>query len=454
MSLLQKERDVITRNEYADSFDFDEIEDFICNANKEMFISHHFKKRDRLLVQPRGGFPTYKKMFELYEEFMKADIDVLPLTIDSNTRLNDYAMAKKMLTLSEENEMDMLNGYPLVNHGYRTTRKMMTHFNKPVSLRHGTPDARLLVETALASGIFEIEGGPITYMLPYSKNFPLDKAFLYWKYVDKVCALYSTLNEPINRESFGPLTATLVPPCIVIVIQLIEMLLSIEEGVKSFSVSFSQNGSMMQDIVTSHVLKKLAREYADMFGGSDAIINLVYHQWMGAFPRDKNLSDSLINTNTVIAAMVRADKIIIKTRDEAFGIPTMQCNAQSVANTKYTLRTLKGLPVVHDAEEEENLELEVRAIMDAVFNDSADTLWRKVFNTIKNGLIDVPFSPHIINHNEVITIRDQEGNIRIIEKGKLPLPDRCFAYEKSKVNLPESKTEVINKIIHDIGAML
>ena len=454
MSLLQKERDVITKNEYADSFDFEEIEHFIKHAPKELFISHHFKKRQGVLVQPRGGFPTYKKMFQLYETFMQANIDVLPLTIDSNTRLNDYAMAKKMLALSEENEMDMLNGYPLVNHGYRTTRKMITHFNTPVSLRHGTPDARLLVETALASGIFEIEGGPITYMLPYSKNFPLDKAFLYWKYVDKVCALYSKLNEPINRESFGPLTATLVPPCIVIVIQLIEMLLSIEEGVKSFSVSFSQNGSMMQDIVTANVLKKLAREYATMFGGEDAIINLVYHQWMGAFPRNKELSDQLINTNTVIAAMVRADKIIIKTRDEAFGIPTMQCNAQSVANTKYTLRTLKGLPIVHDEVEEENLELEVRAIMDAVFNDSADTLWRKVFNTIKSGRIDVPFSPHIINHNAVITIRDDEGNIRIIDKGNLPLPDRCFAYEKSKVNLPESKTEVINKIIHDIGAML
>lgn len=454
MSLLQKERDVITKNKYADSFDFEEIEHFIKHAPKELFISHHFKKRQGVLVQPRGGFPTYKKMFQLYETFMQANIDILPLTIDSNTRLNDYAMAKKMLALSEENEMDMLNGYPLVNHGYRTTRKMITHFNTPVSLRHGTPDARLLVETALASGIFEIEGGPITYMLPYSKNFPLDKAFLYWKYVDKVCALYSKLNEPINRESFGPLTATLVPPCIVIVIQLIEMLLSIEEGVKSFSVSFSQNGSMMQDIVTANVLKKLAREYATMFGGEDAIINLVYHQWMGAFPRNKELSDQLINTNTVIAAMVRADKIIIKTRDEAFGIPTMQCNAQSVANTKYTLRTLKGLPIVHDEAEEENLELEVRAIMDAVFNDSADTLWRKVFNTIKSGRIDVPFSPHIINHNAVITIRDDEGNIRIIDKGNLPLPDRCFAYEKSKVNLPESKTEVINKIIHDIGAML
>jgi len=86
MSLLQKERDVITRNEYADTFDFDEIENFITNAPKELFITHHFKKRDRVLVQPRGGFPTYKKMFELYETFMGADIDVLPLKyqIESN----------------------------------------------------------------------------------------------------------------------------------------------------------------------------------------------------------------------------------------------------------------------------------------------------------------------------------------------------------------------------------
>jgi methylaspartate mutase epsilon subunit len=452
-SLLQKEREIIVQNEYVDNFDFAEIEEFIKNAPKELFISHTFKNSTTTLVQPRGGFPTYNKMFDLYNEFMKANIDVMPLTIDSHTRLNDYGSAKKMLMLSEENEVDMLNGYPLVNHGYRTTRKMVTHFNKPVSLRHGTPDARLLIETALASGIFEIEGGPITYLLPYSKNFPLDKAFLYWKYVEKICANYSKLNEPINRESFGPLTATLVPPCITIVIQLLEMLLSLEEGVKSFSVSFAQNGSVIQDIVTSNVLKKTANYYASKIGCEDATINVVYHQWMGAFPRNKEFSDSLINTSSVISALVRADKIIIKTRDEAFGIPTMQCNAQSVANTKYTFKVLKGLPLISDEEEEANLEEEVHSIMEAVFNDSADTLWRKVFNSIKSGLIDVPFSPHIINKNEIITIRDENNNIRIIEKGNLPISDKCFAYEKSKVKLSEDKTEVINKIICDIGVM-
>jgi len=453
MSLLQEEREIILSNEYVDTFDFAEVEEFVKGASKDLFISHHFSKKEKMLVQPRGGFPTYEKQFALYEYFVKANVDVLPLTIDSNTRLNDYATAKKMLRLSEENEMDMLNGYPLVNHGYRTTRKMMTHFNHPVSLRHGTPDARLLIETAIASGIFEIEGGPITYLLPYSKNFPLDKAFLYWKYVERVCANYSQLNEPINRESFGPLTATLVPPSITIVIQLLEMLLSLQEGVKSFSVSFSQQGSMTQDIVTGAVIRKLAKHYAAQIDCADAAIHLVYHQWMGAFPMNKDAAEQLINLSTVIASMVGADKIITKTREEASGIPTKEANAKTVANTQYTLGILNGLPSVVDEQEEDILTQEVHAIMEAVFNDPADTLWRKVFNSIKNGIIDVPFSPHIINHNEMITIRDASKNIRIIERGNVPIPDNCYAYEKAQCDLSKDTTSIVNDIIHDIGIM-
>ena len=452
MSLLQREREAILTNEYVDHFDFAEVEQFVKNASKNLFISHRFASCDTTLVQPRGGFPTYEKVFALYEEFAEAGVDVLPLTIDSNTRLNDYATAKKMLMLSEENEVDMLNGYPLIIHGYRTTRRMMTHFDRPVSLRHGTPDARLLIEIALASGIFEIEGGPITYLLPYSKNFPLDKAFLYWKYVEKVCAHYSTLNEPINRESFGPLTATMVPPVVVIVIQLLEMLLSLEEGVTSFSISFAQTGSVEQDVVTSNVLRRCAKKYAKRFGYGDAQLHLVYHQWMGAFPRHKEYSESLITASTVIAALVGADKIITKTKEEAFGIPTKEANASAVANTKYTLGILKGLPSIGDEEEEAYLEEMVDSVMEAVFNDSADTLWRQVFNAIKKGYIDVPFSPHVINANEVITVRDPRRNVRIHARGKMPINDRCFERERAMIDL--GGDSVVNKIIQDIGIML
>jgi len=455
MSLLQRDREIILSNEYVDQFDFDEVQEFVKNASKDLFISHKFKtNKNKTLVQPRGGFPTYEKMFSLYEEFISAGVDVLPLTIDSHTRLNDYASAQKMLDLSYESKTDMLNGYPLINHGYKKTRQMVKHFNTPISLRHGTPDARLLVDIAIASGIFEIEGGPITYLLPYSKNFPLDKAFLYWKHIEKVCAQYSPLNEPINRESFGPLTATLVPPLVTIVIQICEMLLSLEEGVKSFSVSFSQSGSVNQDIVTANVLRKCANKYAQKIGVEDATINLVYHQWMGAFPRNKEFSESLITTSTVIASLVKADKIITKTKAEAFGIPTKEDNASAVQKVQYTLGMIRGLPNVVDQEEEENLENCVDEVFEAIFNDPADTLWRKIFNSIKKGIIDVPFSPHIINNNQVITVRGENSSIRIYDKGNMPISQKSFEFEKSKIKLSSEKDSIVNEIINDIGVML
>jgi methylaspartate mutase epsilon subunit len=151
--------------------------------------------------------------------------------------------------------------------------------------------------------------------------------------------------------------------------------------------------------------------------------------------------------------MVKADKIITKTRDEAFGIPTRESNAKTVANTQYTLRMLNGIPNITDEMEEEILTEEVMSIMSAVFNDKADTLWRKVFNSIKSGIIDCPYSPHIINHNEVVTVRDKNKNIRIIKKGNLPISDRCFEYEKSQCDLNKDASSIVNDIIHDIGIM-
>jgi methylaspartate mutase epsilon subunit len=257
---------------------------------------------------------------------------------------------------------------------------------------------------------------------------------------------------PINRESFGPLSATLQPPAIVIAIQIIELLLSLEEGVKSFSVSFSQSGSMIQDIVTGNVIRKLSRYYANTMGFNDADIHLVYHQWMGAFPYNKEYSDALITASTVIAAIVGADKIITKTRNEAFGIPTKEANARAVSSVQYTLNTLKGIPNVSDEEEEAHLECMVREIMDTVLNNGADTLWRKVFNSIKEGIIEIPFSPHIINANRVISIRDPQENIRILKRGKLPISDKSYEYEKRKINLKRDE-RVVDRIIEDIGIM-
>ena len=70
MRLLQEEREIILGNECVESFEFAEVEEFVKNADKELFISHHFAKKEKMLVQPRGGFPTYKKQFALNEFFV------------------------------------------------------------------------------------------------------------------------------------------------------------------------------------------------------------------------------------------------------------------------------------------------------------------------------------------------------------------------------------------------
>jgi len=453
MLIFNKERKIITNSCYIDELDFKEIEHYIRLSPKELFTSFQYKNSKAPLIQPRGGFPTFYKQQELYSSLNKAKADIFPLTIDSNTRLNDYQKASSMLKISEKTGRDLLNGYPLISHGYQTTRKLIEKNNKPISLRHGTPDARLLVEIALASGVYEIEGGPISYVLPYSKDFPMDKSFLYWKYIDRLCAKYSGLNEEISRESFGALTATMVPPVMTIVVQVLEMLLSLEEGVKSFSVSFSQSGSVTQDIVLSNVLKRVSSKFAYLLGFKDVSISLVYHQWMGAFPYDKKNSVALINTSSMIGLMIGADKIITKTQDEAFGIPTKESNSEAVQQSKYIIDKLAGIPSISNMEEELMLEEEVNEIMDAVLNDKASTLWRKVFNSIKKGYIDIPFSPHVINNNRLVTIRDKNSSIRIYNKGNLPLSAKLEKFEKNKLN-KDSNVKIVDSLIGDINIML
>ena len=58
-------------------------------------------------------------------------------------------------------------------------------------------------------------------MLLYSilKKLSNRQALLNWQYIDRLCAKLSSFEKVIHRESFGPLTATMVPPVIIIVIQ-------------------------------------------------------------------------------------------------------------------------------------------------------------------------------------------------------------------------------------------
>jgi methylaspartate mutase epsilon subunit len=451
-------RQVLSQPE-AKGLSADEAAEFLATVPRQRFPRVAYGSRGPApLIQPRGGFPLFEAQRELTRLLHEAGADFIPLTVDSCTRQNEYDVAAQLLQRSEEEGKNYLNGYPLVCHGHELTRELYRGIEKPVSLRHGTPDARLLAEVALASGIAEIEGGGICYCVPYSEGFPLDRCLLYWQYVDRLCALHSLPDAPIHRESFGPLTATLVPPAIAIVVQVIEALLAAEQGVVSFAVSYGQTGSVIQDLATARVLRSLTRHYLDRFGFPSVQTYLVYHQWMGAFPTHPAKAGALIAGASLVAGMVSADKVVVKTVQEALGVPDPEVNAEAVETVRYVLRTFRWAepPTSPLVEGEASLiESQARSILNLIFDLSGDAFWESVFRAFKLGHLDVPFSPHADNANRLVSIRDAHGSIRIADPGAVPIADADIERERHLLECNgRASAETYRQLLSDINLMV
>ena len=214
------------------------------------------KAENRTLIQPRAGVPVIQEHIRLMQYLQEeGGADLLPTTIDSYTRQNRYQEAENGIAESIRLNRAMLNGLPVVNHGVAKCRQVIESVKVPVQIRHGTPDARLLAEVSLAAGFTSFEGGGISYNLPYCKNVPMEKTILDWQYVDRLTGLYEEMGVTINREPYGPLTGTLVPPCISHAVAIIEALLAAEQGVKSITVGYGQCGNLIQDVAAIRTLE-------------------------------------------------------------------------------------------------------------------------------------------------------------------------------------------------------
>ncbi|HBE00857.1 MAG TPA: methylaspartate mutase subunit E, partial [Spirochaetia bacterium] len=264
------------------------------------FIMHQAKVSGTTLIQPRAGVALIDEHIRLLK-YLEAEggADLLPTTIDAYTRLNRYAEAQKGIDKSLAAGTSLLNGFPAVNHGVNGCRRITDSVSKPVQVRHGTPDARLLAEITLAAGFTSFEGGGISYNIPYAKKVPLEKSIKDWQFVDRLCGRYEENGARINREPFGPLTGTLVPPCISHAVGIIEGILALEQGVKSLTIGYGQGGCIIQDIAAVFSLRACAEEWFKKEGFSDFDLTLVFHQWMGGFPQDEAQAFAVISLGSM-----------------------------------------------------------------------------------------------------------------------------------------------------------
>jgi len=417
-------------------------------------------KRDgRTLVQPRAGVPVLEEHIKLMQYLQDhGEADLLPSTIDSYTRQNRYEEAENGIAESIRLGRAMLNGFPAVNHGVAKCRQVIESVNVPMQVRHGTPDARLLTEITFAGGFTSYEGGGISYNLPYCKNIPMERTIRDWQYVDRLTGLYEEMGVSINREPYGPLTGTLVPPCISHAAAIIEALLAAEQGVKNITVGYGQCGNLVQDIAAIQTLQELTDEYLQKYGYKDVKVTTVLHQWMGGFPADEAKAFGVISSGSMTAALAKATKVIVKTPHEAVGIPTMEANAQGLRCTKQVVNMLSDQTFcdVRLEEEKEVICAETRCIVDKCFELGNGDIAVGVCRGVEAGVLDVPFAPCRFNAGLMLPCRDNDGAVRILNTGNLPFTQDLKDYHATKIYeraQAEKRKASFQMVIDDVYAI-
>ncbi len=386
----------------------------------------------RILVQPRSGVAAVAEQRRLLHQLCLAGADVLSFQIDSltrNNRYDDVDLVLKELTADRDRIAD-LNGFPAVNHGVAALRDISQEFRSvPLQVRHSTRDPRLLAEISFAGGITGFEGGAISYNLPYYRDYAPVRSVQRWRYVDMLAGWYHAEHGVvIDREFFGVLTAALVPPCVAIAVDVLEALLAAQQGVRSVSLGYAEQGNRVQDVAAINVLRRLGRRYLDERSFSDVAVYTVFHQYMNAFPVDADKARELLRGSVGTAVASGATRMLTKTSVEARQIPDAAANTDGLGLVRQVLAEL-GRPA-DDADpasvairaEEELITAEVVSIVDGCLRAGGDDVGRAVVAGIERGYLDVPFSPSVWNAGVLLPIRDSDGAVRLAEPGRLPLP--------------------------------
>lgn len=411
-----------------------------------------------VLLQPRAGVALVEEHIQLLG-YLQPACDLLPTTIDSYTRMNRYAEAEKGIEKSRAAGTSLLNGFPAVNHGVAACRRVVESLDKPLEIRHGTPDARLLAEIACCAGFSSFEGGGISYNIPYAKSVKLEKSIADWQYVDRLTGIYEEQGARINREPFGPLSGTLVPPFVSHTVAILEGLLALEQGVKSITLGYGQAGNLIQDVAAMISLRDLAHEYFRRGGYADYHLSTVLHQWMGGFPEDEARAFAVIGWGGAVAAMAKATKVIVKTPHEASGIPTKEANLEGLKCTRQIVNMLadQALPESEQlAREVELIKREVHGVLDAMLQLGGGDPAVGAVRAFEAGVLDVPFAPSQCNAGKVMPVRDNRGAIRIFDFGALPFDrelkeiHRSFVAERAAF---EKRDPSFQMVIDDIYAI-
>ncbi|MEU5693386.1 methylaspartate mutase [Actinosynnema sp. NPDC020468] len=322
------------------------------------------------------------------------------ITVDSYTRVGDHEAARAALRSGVG-----LNGYPIVTHDAATTRAVLdgvADADFPVQVRHGSADPRAVFRALTAAGLDATEGGPVSYCLPYSRR-PLRDSVAHWS---EACEEFDG-----HLETFGGcMMGQLCPPGLLVALSLLEAVFFRHHGVRSVSLSYTQQTNADQDAEAITALRALAARFLP-----DVDWHVVLYAYMGVFPGTPTGARLLMADAARLAVRAGARRIIVKTVAEAHRIPTVAENVAALEDAARAGVPWTGPPVV-----DTGVLAEATRLVEAVLELSDDP-GAALLDAFRRGLLDVPFCLHPDNAGAARSHVDAHGWLRWSTVGAMPV---------------------------------
>ena len=397
----------------------------------------------RCLVQPRGGFGTFKDQKELMQIIDKEGLaDIVPTTTDSYTRNEQFALAQKGVDESEKLGRSLLNGYPIVNYGVAKASELIDAIDKPAIMLTGTTMPKLTGEIGFAAGYTGYLGSGIAYTTSYIKELSIEDGIKNYQYLDRLSAMYLDNGVELHRRQPSFLTGTNIPPSIAIIIAVLDLLLAAAQGVKNYGLEMGETLHLVQDAAAVKACKELCQEYLSIKGYHDVFTPITLLHWMGAWPQDEAQAASLVSYGGTLAAISGATSVTTKTLHEAFGIPTPKINADGLRMTRmaiYLARNIKLDSMPEFQNEVDLIKSEVRPIVNKVLEMGDGDVALGSVRAFEAGILDIPWSPNKWVKSKVMPARDVDGCLRILDPGNMPFSKEVMEFHTEKLRLRAEK---------------
>lgn len=406
------------------------------NMNKML---KKYKAEHKTSLYPRSGTPILEQEIALLQGLNEVGVYMFPFTTDSYSRNMRFDMAQQALEESIKTGTPKLNGYPIINHGVKNTRRVVESCIGAFDSRSSREGQAFIAEMSFASGISAIPQSMFGWVAGYDKRATPQECIQTAQYSARLSGYYAERGHIINHATHGWLANGVIPTYVGIACEILEAILSARQGAKSFSPMLNFNGNIAQDLGEFRAAERVYRDMLDKYGHADCEIpGVICNQsFLYTFPRDVGMAYGYINYTAMLGALANVPACSVKTIDEAIGVPSLQSHQETYRSANWIYNVVRQQDFHIESKdidmEEKMCYAAVSAIVDRVMELGEGDVAVGIVRALEQGVLDCPFSISMHLQDNTLGVRDLHGAVRYLEYGNVPIPEEVREYERGKI---------------------